>query len=155
MSLDMGYFCKVTFTNKVCCFIIKKHQYPQKNHFNSNEQRPEKKVIFEGKKSCFQVIKKCKISDRKGKKSDLSTNILQGLHGFLYKLQLQQGQSEQNGPLLQLMASVKYLSVTATATGTHFCLCLCCSCSCGSAFLKSLTATETNLVAPVQVAVAP
>ena len=28
-----------------------------------------------------------------------------------------------------------------------FCLCLCCSCSCGSAFLKPLTATETNLVA--------
>ena len=35
-----------------------------------------------------------------------------------------------------------------------FSLCLCCSCSCGSAFLKPLTATATNLVGPVPVAVA-
>ena len=66
------------------------------------------------------MIKNCKISDGKGKKSDFSTNSLKGLHEFLYKLQLQQGPVEQNVPLLQLIVSVKHLGVTATATGTHF-----------------------------------
>ena len=65
------------------------------------------------------MIKNCKISDGKGKKSDFSTNILLGLNDFLYKLQLEQGRSEQNLPLLQLMVSVKYLGVTATATETN------------------------------------
>ena len=66
------------------------------------------------------MIIKCKISDGKGKKSDFSTNILNSLLDFLYKLQLQQGLAKQNVPLLQSMVSVKYLSVTATATGTNF-----------------------------------
>ena len=65
------------------------------------------------------MIKNCKISDGKGKKSDFSINILLGLHDFLYKLQLQQGRAEKNVPLLQLMVSVKYLGMTATATGTN------------------------------------
>ena len=37
---------------------------------------------------------------------------------FLYKLQ--QGQNEQNVPLWQVMASVKYLGKTTTATRTYF-----------------------------------
>ena len=40
-------------------------------------------------------------------KSDFSNNICYGLHDFLYKLQLQQGQEEQNLSLMQLMVLVK------------------------------------------------
>ena len=54
-------------------------------------------------------------------------------------------------PHLRLKFSVKNIGVTATETGTIFAS-VCCSC--GSAFLKLLTATETNLVAPVPAAVA-
>ena len=56
-------------------------------------------------------------------------------------------------PLLQLMVLVKYLGVTLTAARTNFSHVFC-SCIGGSAFLKPFTATETNLVAPVAVAVA-
>ena len=48
------------------------------------------------------------------------------------------------------MVSVKYLGVTVTATGTNFAHV---SVAVVAAFLKPLTATETCLVAPVQIAV--
>ena len=57
-------------------------------------------------------------------------------------------------PLLQLMVLVKYLGVTATATGTDFAHVFLAVAVAALPFSSHLTATKTNLVTPVPVAVA-
>ena len=116
--------------------------------------RDRKKVIFEGKKSCCLVIKNCKISDGNGEKKVVFQLIFCRVYMPFGQTATATGTGRAKCASVAVNGFGKVPWRDCNCNRNKFCLRLCCSCSCGSAFLKPLTATERNLVAPVPVAVA-